>query len=512
MAWNLLKAEEVGRFPGAGARVFHRHAFEGTDMQITFVEPKPPGMHVFSRVHLPRLGPVLLATILARAGHQTSVVLEESAPIDWGRLWKADLVGISTITSTAPRAYAIADRLRSQGVPVVLGGAHPTFLPDEGLEHADWVVRGEGDAVIVPFVEAVARGSGFESVPGLSWRKEGCTVHNLPGPPVKDLDTLPAPDLSLIPHKAPGLFDFVASHTLPLQTSRGCPYDCSFCSVTSMFGRKYRFRSARPVVDELRSRDFAGAHVFFYDDNFTANPARARELLQAMIDAKIRPEWSTQVHTDCARHPGLLQLMRRAGCETVYVGFESINPRTLELYDKTQTVEGMERAIAAIHGAGIRVHGMFVFGSDADDRETIRRTARWAVAREIDSVQFLILTPLPGTRVFDDLERAGRLLTRDWSLYDTHHVVFRPSKMSPYTLQMETLRAQSKFYSPAQILVSVLRGHRFNAYIRLYAAHHNRAWMKTHGDFLNRLREAGDERAVYFPKSDGARQYQPAVE
>ena len=458
-------------------------------MKITFVEPKAPDMHVFSRVHLPRLGPVLLATILSRAGHKTAVVLEESRPIDWDRLKDNDLVGISSITSTAPRAYAIADRLHSLGVRVVLGGAHPTFMPDEALQHADWVVRGEADSVIVPFVEAVNRGAGVERVPGLSWLDHGRAVHNPLGEAVKDLDSLPAPDLSLIERGRRGVFGFAAPQTLPIQTSRGCPYDCSFCSVTSMFGRRYRFRSAAPVVAELQSRNFADAHVFFYDDNFTANPARAKRLLHAMIEARVKPTWSTQVHIDCARHEGLLPLMHRAGCETVYVGFESINPRTLQLYDKAQSVEAMEKAITAIHAAGIRVHGMFVFGSDADDEETIRQTARWAVARKIDTVQFLVLTPLPGTRVFDELESAGRLLTRDWGLYDTHHVVFRPARMSPYVLQMETVRAQAAFYSMRQVLRSVVDGHRFNSFHRLYAGLHNRAWLRTHKDFLNRLRE-----------------------
>ena len=428
-------------------------------MKVTFVEPEAPGMHVFSRVHLPRLGPVLLATILARAGHETSVILEESRPIDWDRWKKDDLVGISTITSTAPRAYAIADRLRAMGIRVVIGGPHATFLPDEAIDHG-----------------------------GLSWRRDGQLVHNPLGPPPKDLDTLPCPDLGLVERGRPGLFAFADSHTLPIQTSRGCPYDCAFCSVTSMFGRMYRFRSAQPVVEELQSRQFTGAHVFFYDDNFTANPARAKQLLHAMIDARVKPVWSTQVNVDCARHAGLLELMRRAGCETVYVGLESINPRTLQLYDKTQTVQSMEAAIGAIHAAGIRVHGMFIFGSDADDVETIRRTARWAVAQKVDSAQFVILTPLPGTRVFDELDRTGRLLTRDWSLYDTHHVVFRPARMSPFELQMETLRAQAHFYSPLQVARSVIHGDGFNVFIRLYAGRHNRAWLRTHRDFLERLR------------------------
>lgn len=458
-------------------------------MRITFVEPKAPGTHLFTRIRLPRLGPVLLATLLSRAGHDARVALEESYPLDWVRLMANELVGISTITSTAPHAYEIADRLRAAGIPVVLGGPHPTFLPEEALAHADWVVRGEADSTIVAFVEAVQANRGFENVPGLTWRDGDRIVHNPLGPPLADLDTLPTPEMSLIEHGGPGPSGFATSRTIPIQTSRGCPYDCSFCSVTSMFGRKYRFRSTKAVLDELRQHDLDDAHVFFYDDNFTANPARTRELLEGMIAENLTPRWSTQVHTDCARHDGLLPLMRRAGCDMVFVGFESINPQTLRLYDKAQSVDAMQRAIAAIRATGISVHGMFVFGSDADDEETIRETVRWAKAQQLDTVQFLILTPLPGTRVYDDLERQGRLLIRDWSLYDTHHVVFRPARMSPFALQMGTLRAQGSFYSLGQVLRSAIRGQKFNALIRAYAGHHNRAWIRSHKSFLNRIRE-----------------------
>ncbi len=471
-------------------------------MNVIFIEPQAPGAHVFSRVRLPRLGPVLLATILDRAGHQASVTLEEAHPIGWGALAAADLVGISTITSTAPRAYDIADRVRSFGVPVVLGGPHATFLPDEALQHATWVVRGEADSAILPLVEAVARKAGFKEVPGLSWRDGERVVHNPMAPVLEDLDVLPAPDLSLV-EGGFGPVAFGASRTIPIQTSRGCPYDCAFCSVTGMFGRRYRFRSAARVVEELQSRDLVDAHVFFYDDNFTANPARTHMLLRAMIDARVTPSWSTQVHTDCARHDGLLALMRAAGCETVYVGFESINPQTLRLYDKAQTISGMERAIRAIHAAGIRVHGMFVFGSDADDEETIRRTGEWAEAQGIDTVQLLVLTPLPGTRVFDEMRSHGRLLTTDWSQYDTHHVVFRPARMTPYELQMATLRAQAAFYSPRQVLRSVLRRDRFTAFHRLYASHHNRAWQRTNAGFLQALKALDAD----SPRSPGASRY-----
>jgi len=454
-------------------------------LKITFVEPKAPGLHIWSKFRLPRLGSLLLGTTLERSGHDVRVLFEEARRIDWKRLRESDLVCISTITSTAPRAYAIADRLRSIGVPVIMGGVHPTYLPDEAIRHADWVLRGEADETIVPLVDAISQDGGFRNVKGLTWRDpNGNVVHNEAAPPVADLDKLAAPNLDLLDAPIHTRTSWAGPTIIPVQTSRGCPYDCSFCSVTGMFGRRYRFRSTESVLAEIEQYDLAGKHVFFYDDNFTANPNRTRRLLEAMMERRIRVPWSTQVHTDCARHDGLLDVMKRAGCNTLYIGLESINPRTLAAYKKAQTVEGMERAIAAIHKRGISVHGMFVFGGDDDDTETIRRTADWAKAQGIATVQFLILTPLPGTRTFRELESEGRLLLRDWSLYDTHHVVFRPKRMTPHELQLETFRAQGSFYSWGQIADSLVNGDAINAAVRLYAHNLNRQWLRSHREFL----------------------------
>lgn len=454
-------------------------------LTITFVEPKAPGLHIWQKFQLPRLGALLLGTTLEHAGHDVRVMYEEGRPLDWKRLRRSDIVCISTITSTAPRAYAIADKLRASGVPVILGGVHPTYLPNEAIRHADWVLRGEADETILPLINAICRDGGFRDIPGLTWQNHaGEIVHNDPAKPVADLDSLPIPNLRLLDAPIRTRTAWTGPTIIPVQTSRGCPYDCSFCSVTGMFGRRYRFRSTESVLDELQQQDLRGKHVFFYDDNFTANPSRTKQLLQAMIDRRIRVPWSTQVHTDCARHEGLLDVMKQAGCNTLYIGLESINPNTLRAFKKAQTVEGMERAIAAIHQRGISVHGMFVFGGDDDDAHTIRQTAEWAKQQGIATVQFLILTPLPGTRTFDELETEGRLLLRDWSLYDTHHVVFRPKRMSPHELQLETFRAQGSFYSWGQIADSLVNGDAINAAVRLYAHNLNRRWIRNHRDFL----------------------------
>lgn len=458
-------------------------------MKITLVEPRAPGLHIWTRFRLPRLGPLMLGSVLARAGHDVRVLFEEAHGLDWKRLSASDLVGISTVTSTAPRAYSLAYRLRTAGVPVVLGGVHPTMLPDEALDHAEWVLRGEAEETIAPFVRAVGRAGGFEEVPGLSWWRGGQRVHNPLPPPVTDLDRLPFPDMSLLarPLRPP-----LGQHAIiPVLTSRGCPHDCSFCCVTGMFGRRYRFRSPASVLAELRLHDLSRKRVFFYDDNFTANHRRTTELLDAMVAADLTPPWSAQVAIDCAFDPELLSLMRRAGGDTLFIGLESTNPATLREFRKPQTVDGMERGIEALNRHGFHVHGMFVFGSDEDTPETIRATARWAWAQGLYSVQFLILTPLPGTRVFHDLDAQGRLLARDWSLYDSHHVLYRPARMRADELLAATFTAQGRFYSLWHTVRRLISGDLGNVLIHLYAHKLNRKWVRRHRHLMEPATSSG---------------------
>ena len=201
-----------------------------------------------------------------------------------------------------------------------------------------------------------------------------------------------------------------------------------------MFGRRYRFRSTESVLNELAA--YRGRSVFFCDDNFTANSARSKELFQGMIDCKSGLKgWGAQVRVEASRDPEMLELMRRSGGDMVYVGLESINPVTLAALNKQQSVADVSECVRRFHEYGIRVHGMFVFGGEGDTVQTIRDTVDFALDSRIDSVQFLILTPLPGTPLFRQLEAEGRLLTRQWDLYDGHHAVFQPSQISPDQLQ-----------------------------------------------------------------------------
>lgn len=406
--------------------------------KVTLIEPRPPGYHIYSRIPLPRLGLPILGTILKNRGIDVSIYCQDFHPIDFDDVLSSDLVGISTTTSTTPEAYRIARRVRDAGVPVMVGGSHVTFMPDEALDHADYCVRGEGEHTLPELIDALEGSSGLEGIRGLSSRIGDEVRHNPDRGLVTDLDSLPFPDLSLIAgHEKIGI--------CPVITSRGCPYDCSFCSVTGMFGRNCRYRSPESVVEELKALE--QKLVFFYDDNFVSNPNHTRALLEMMLSKGAAKPWSAQVRADVVRDRELIKLFKKSNCWVVYIGFESASAATLQEYNKRQTVEEMAEAVRILHEHGILVHGMFVLGAESDDRTGIRQTVDFAMKHQIDTVQFLALTPLPGTAYYHELEQQDRLLTRDWQLYDGHHVVYQPKSMSPYELQKEAFRGMKRFYS-----------------------------------------------------------------
>ncbi len=448
---------------------------------IYFIEAKSPGSHIFSRTTLPRLGSILLGTILKERGYNAKVFIEDIAPPAWNLLDDADMVCISSITSTANRAFQIADRFKKQGVPVVLGGPHTTFLPDESLQHADYVVRGEGEETLVELLDCLNHNTSLDAIKGLSYKNvHNETVHNPDRELIHDLDNAPIPDFSLV-YKW-------AAKTVPIATSRGCPFGCKFCSVIPMFGRKYRFKSIERVIEELQTSASNREHVFFIDDNFAANKSRTKELLRTIIDLNMKFEWSAQVRTDVAKDHELLRLMEKAGCFAVFIGFESINPKTLDLYNKGQGIADIENSIRTVKQHNIKIHGMFVLGSDTDDIDTIKNTAKFAKKLDIESIQFMVLTPLPGTPVFKELKTSGRLIHTDWSKYDAHHAVFEPSLMTAYELHVETLKAMGKFYSWGAVLRNLSRFDFFYAVVGLYGIRSIKKALSEAKSYVDQLR------------------------
>ncbi len=405
-------------------------------MKIVLIEPRACAANVYSKISMPLLGPVYLGTILKNRGHEVQIYNENVCAPDYPNL-DADVIGISILTSTAKRGYEIAKKFPKE--KVIMGGVHASLLPEEALEFARQVVVGEAEDVIIDVIEGRRR----EPI--------------VQGRPVEDLDALPTPDFSLIKgYRMPPMI-------MPISTSRGCPFDCSFCSVTKMFGRKYRFRSAENTIAEMKSRNTRA--FFFCDDNFTAHPARTRQLLNLMIKDGFR-KWVCQVRCDVAKDHGLLNLMARAGCSVVCVGFESVNPKTLEAYQKKQTLGDIVNAIRSFHKRHIKIHGMFVLGGEDDSRNSIWETLRFAVKEKIDTIQMMILTPFPGTKVYEDLHAQKRIFTRDWDLYDGQHIVFRPNLLSAQDLQLNVLKAYRKFYSIYRSIFLLLKFRLRNAMFR----------------------------------------------
>ncbi|MBF0318713.1 MAG: radical SAM protein [Nitrospirae bacterium] len=432
--------------------------------RISFIEAKSPGNHIFSKFPIPRVGSILLSTILRDRGYEVKTFIEDVGRPDWTFIESSDVVCISTITSTAPRAYRIAERIKAKGIPVVMGGAHTTFVPEEALAYADYILRGEADLSITKLFDYLEHAKpSIDTIEGLSYKDtSGNFHHNTDSGRFMELDSLPIPDVRLVQE-----WDKIKIY--PISTSRGCPFSCKFCSVIKVFGRQYRYNSVEHSLREIKhacsnSKD----NIFFVDDNFSANKKHTKELLRAVIAEKIKPYWSAQVRTDVAKDEELLRLFADSGCHMLYIGFESINPITLQNYNKGQNLDEIVRCIKTVQAHGIEIHGMFVLGADTDDVDTIRKTADFAINLGIDTVQFMILTPLPGTPFFVEMQQSGRLLHTDWSKYDAHHVNYMPTLMKPQTLHMETFKAMGRFYSWKYIAKHAARLDFFHAAVGFY--------------------------------------------
>jgi len=429
--------------------------------KVTFVQPRA-NFNAYGLTRVPLLGAFYLGAVLRREGHDVSVLSEDFKEVydeKTGKLDKellsSDVVGFSTMTCTAQRAYRIADALKKArpNVRVIIGGPHATFMVEEALQHADILIKGEGERVISDVVNS---DTGFSRV--------------VEGIPVEDLDTLPFPDLGLL-RDGSAKFKYI-----PVLTSRGCPYDCVFCSVTQMFGKKYRFRSSENVLEELEFRISQGFRKFFFsDDNFTADKERIKALLEECLKRKLRFRWTAEVRVEVAKDSELLELMNRTNCRLLMIGFESINPETLKLYKKHQGLDDIKYCIRRLAEQDIRVHGFFVLGSDADDINTIERTVRFCRSTKLNTVQFAILSPIPGTQLFEQLSSQGRILSKDWSLYDGTHVVFEPKRLSALELQNKVLRAWKKFYTIG----------RFKWF--LISRYLIRSWKKANKEFLRQF-------------------------
>lgn len=416
---------------------------------VLFLEPKSSHLHVYSDAYIPRIGSLLLATILRDLGYGVRVMLEEVERVDTAAFEESDLICISSLTSTAPGSYQYADFIRNvyPDKTLVMGGTHPTFVPEEALQHCNFVVRGEGEEALVELIHSLEAGADFRGIANLSWQEQGQFFHNPERAKLEDLDLLPMPDFNLTPR---GKMDIMS-----IQTQRGCPWDCSFCTVTKLNGHKLRGHSVERVLHMIQTylKNPNFDYMFFADDIFNVPVERTMAIMQGMIDRKLKIPWAAQMRHEVSKHPALLKKMREAGCDRIMVGFEAIDEAALELYGKKETALDVERAIDAIHAQGIDIHGMFIAGASSDKQETIEHQFDFARRKDLATSQCMILTYLPGA---DDTVRYdlqdGTYLSRDWSHYDGHHANHPHPNMTRFQLVNTVMTGMRSMYSPTRIV------------------------------------------------------------
>jgi radical SAM superfamily enzyme YgiQ (UPF0313 family) len=383
-------------------------------------------------------------------------VEEEVQPIDFDA--DCDLVGITCMTANAPRAYKVADEFRRRGRLVVLGGIHPTVMPEEAAQHADAVVVGEAEPIwagLLADAEVGRLQRLYRSTP--DWCLDDYPLPLRRKPPAWEVsDKVPQPLRSVFQHTADGvkrwpiveLFLQPAMGIVPIVTSRGCPYTCEFCCVRNMFGRTTRHVSLPRILEDIER---SGVRRFmFLDDNIVGDQHYAEQLFDALRGTGI--QWVGQASLSFVRNEQLLEKAAVSGCKGLFVGLESVMERKMGLMQKgMKTREATVKAIHRITRNGILLHASIIFGFDDDDPSVFDATVEFLQAAQVASATFNILTPYPGTALFDQFKAEGRLLTEDWKDYDHCTPTFIPRRMSVEQLLEGYERALENYYSLGNI-------------------------------------------------------------
>jgi radical SAM superfamily enzyme YgiQ (UPF0313 family) len=396
-------------------------------LRIVLISPKGPlyrhrgGIFRQTLRYMPLTLPTLTALVPPELNAEVVCLDEGISDVDPARI-EADLVGLTTITGTAMRAYELAGTLRSRGIPVVLGGPHVTLIPDDAQPHADSIVVGyaedEWPRLLRDFVAGRLQPRYTQS-------------------PSLDLAGRPLPDRRVL-NRWRYLTDNV------FEATRGCVHNCSFCVVPAAWGRKPYQKPVEEVVADIRRQKARKA--IFIDLNLIADKAYAERLFEALVPLSI--QWYGLATTLLADDLPLLDLAARSGCRGLLMGLESIEQKNLRHNHKSFNDPARYREVVQrLHERRIALQGCFVFGLDEDTPDIFLKTARFAVEAKIDLPRFAIVTPFPGTGLYKELDSRGRILTRNWELYDGQHVVFQPAQMTVQQLQEGTERAWKYAYS-----------------------------------------------------------------
>jgi radical SAM superfamily enzyme YgiQ (UPF0313 family) len=375
-------------------------------------------------LYSPLAGLLAVAAAIPRDRYHVVLTDENIESIDFDL--KADLVGISAMTSYVNRGYEIADAFRARGIPVAMGGVHPSFMPLEALKHCDAVVIGEAELVLPELLADLERGE-------MRGTYKSDQLHPMAGLPMPRYDLLKK-------HR------YVNSTFV--QTSRGCHQGCTFCAEPLMNGLRFRYRPVDEVVREVES---CGSRMISINDaDFFGTPERPKEVMRALRGRRI--SWQAGVTSKLAQDDRMLELAAESGCTMLSIGFESISRETLKSVHKhVNRPETFAALVEKVHSYGIMVFGLFMFGFDGDDASVFRDTARFNIDAGYDACAYSVLTPYPGTLTWYEMKKANRIVSFDWEKYDQANVVYRPVQMSGDDLRLGHAFAYETFYAPASI-------------------------------------------------------------
>ena len=439
--------------------------------RVAFISAELPYWNLVTHAVFPEYGMPLVATIVRDAGYDVDMFVEHIGPIDWDRVLAADVVCFHAFSSTMPKTIEYINKVKEArpDMPIVMGGTHVSVMVEDSLQYCDVVVRQEGDESLPEVLERWRNDESLDGVLGVSYWDKGLMRHNQARAFVQEFETIP--DLELIN----GYMDWPRWKLLwnlrmrwqVLQTSRGCPYDCSFCIAPRELGRGYRVRSIDAVIDDIKyQQSLNGTKYFFMVDNhFTVKRDRTKELLRRIIDEGIQWYGICFTRLEVARDEETLALLKQAQINTLYIGLESFDNRVLKLLNKQQNNESMKQSLAKIKKHGLRVLGSFVLGSDDDDVQSIRATIDAAIEADVDYVALFPLSGYPEENA--PTIPLHRFLLPSWDRLDGTFVIFFPKNMKPSTLQKEINKAYKKFYGPKQILRRFLQRDFFAATKRM---------------------------------------------
>lgn len=392
-------------------------------MKILLISPcMDPWTRTPKGAMVPQLSLYIIAG-LTPAEYEVKIVEEEEEAIDLDE--ECDLVGISCMTANAPRAYFVASEFRRRGKIVVLGGIHPTILPEEAAEYADTVVIGEVENIWEELLDDFMTGN------------------------LKKFYKKEPPDLNrYISIKYKGVRKRLFK-VIPVMTTRGCPYSCEFCSVGDIYGKKIRHT---PIENIVRYIIESGAKNFFFlDDNIIGDTDYAKELFRAIKPLKIK--WGGQASVKSAIDIKLMKLASESGCCALFFGVESISETQLKRMKKTiGDISKIKEVITKMRELGILFHASLVFGFDDETDEVFPDTLAFLLRNKIASASFNILTPYPGTKIYNMFKEEGRLLSNKWKYYGHSTCVFRPKNMTPYELQRGKIWVKKEFSKMSNIL------------------------------------------------------------